>query len=72
VRNGTRLVSTPPAEPTARCSFCGQKRNRVGAKAEAPDRPLVGEFAPRSGAMRVCDKCVALCEEILREELAGM
>jgi hypothetical protein len=71
-RNGIRVVSTDRAESAARCSFCGRKRNRVDAMAAAPDRPLVGKFAPRSGAMRVCDKCVALCEEILREELAGM
>lgn len=65
---GTSLVSTSPVESTARCSFCGHKPKRVGARAEAPNRPPVGKSARRSGSMRICDKCLALCEGILREE----
>jgi ATP-dependent protease Clp ATPase subunit len=37
------------------CSFCGKRRDEVGAMAAAGDR-------------RICVECLALCDEILSEE----
>ena len=59
-----RTVSTPIArteqvgdEPGAgQCSFCGKPRYRVAAMASA-------------GTTRICNECLALCDEIVREEL---
>lgn len=59
-----RTASTPIAtiqqvedEPRAgECSFCGKPRYRVAAMASA-------------GAARMCNECLDLCDEIVREEL---
>ena len=59
-----QVVSTPIAgiqavegEPGAgQCSFCAKPRNRVAAMASA-------------GTTRLCNECLALCDEIVREEL---
>ncbi|HZD38565.1 MAG TPA: ClpX C4-type zinc finger protein, partial [Actinomycetes bacterium] len=37
----TRLVATDAAEPSARCQFCGKRRDQVSGLAAAPDRGLV-------------------------------
>ena len=58
-----RTASTPIAriqqvgdEPGAgQCSFCGKARDRVAAMASA-------------GTTRICNECLALCDEIVREE----
>jgi hypothetical protein len=63
----TRLRPPPPGSPRARCSFCGKKRGRTGGMAEALDRPVVGKYARRSGAVRACSDCLALCEQIFGE-----
>jgi hypothetical protein len=59
-----RTVSTPIArieqvgdEPGAGpCSFCAKPRNRVAAMASAR-------------TTRICNECLGLCDEIVREEL---
>ena len=38
------------------CSFCGKPRGQVGAMASA-------------GEVRMCNECLALCDEIISEEL---
>jgi ATP-dependent protease Clp ATPase subunit len=61
-----RTVSTPiatiqlvgdeaGAEP---CSFCGKPRHQVAAMTS-------------TGDARICNECLALCEEIVDEELRG-
>jgi tetratricopeptide (TPR) repeat protein len=66
----TRLIAVDATSAKARCSFCGQRRERVEALVEAPDRPPAGKFGRRSGAVRICDDCLALCGEILSEQSA--
>lgn len=39
------------------CSFCGKRRYQVAAMASAGDTRII------------CDECLGLCEEILRDEL---
>jgi ATP-dependent protease Clp ATPase subunit len=59
-----QAVSTPiariqPVEDgpgAGQCSFCGKPRDRVAAMASA-------------GTTRICNECLALCDEIVREEL---
>jgi hypothetical protein len=43
-----------------RCSFCGKRRHQVTAMASTGDTRII------------CDECLGLCEEILREELPGV
>ena len=65
----SRLVDLDPGGRKARCSFCGKQRQRVASMVEAPDQPAVGKFARPSDAPRICNHCLALCDEILSEAL---
>jgi ClpX C4-type zinc finger len=67
---GTRLRPVDRTNAKGRCSFCGKRRERVEGLAEAPDRPPAGKFGRRSGVVRICNDCLALCGEILSEESA--
>jgi ATP-dependent protease Clp ATPase subunit len=49
-----RLETIPATQASVECSFCGKRRNQVGAIAEA-------------GRARICDECLDLCGEILSE-----
>jgi hypothetical protein len=44
------------ADRTQRCSFCGKRRHQVAAMAS-------------TGSAAICDECIALCDEIIIEEL---
>ena len=65
----TRLVSVDPVNDNARCAFCGKKRQRVASMVEAPNQPLTGTFTKALDVPRICDLCLALCDEILSEAL---
>ena len=69
VSDQTRLVDLDPGDRRARCSFCGKKRQRVTGMVEAPDQPPAGKFARPQDAPRICNHCLALCDEILSEAL---
>jgi ribosomal protein L37AE/L43A len=64
----TRMVAVTVQQADARCSFCGDHSED---QAVAPDRPPAGKFGRRSGPVRICASCVALCDEILSEHAAG-
>jgi ATP-dependent Clp protease ATP-binding subunit ClpX len=59
-----QTASTPTAtirqvgdeDRAEQCSFCGKPRGRVGSMASA-------------GEVRMCNECLALCDEIISEEL---
>lgn len=56
----TRTAALRPVDEhdtAEKCSFCGKRRNQVPAMASA-------------GASRICAECVALCNEIVAEQLA--
>jgi ClpX C4-type zinc finger len=61
-----RTASTPiatiyrvsDAGGAQQCSFCGKHRDQVAAMASAGERA------------RICNECLALCDEILSEELS--
>lgn len=42
-----------------RCSFCGKPQEKVKRLIAGP------------GAVFICNECVALCQEIIDEEIAG-
>ena len=51
------VASTDSVEdPEVKCSFCGKQRRQV--------RKLVSEHG-----VRICDECLALCREIIEEEI---
>ena len=53
-------MSTAHSGPARyRCSFCGKDQKEV-------ERLIAGP-----GGVYICDECVALCTEIIREERAG-
>lgn len=61
--------------PEATCNFCGKRRRQVRGMVLAPDRPAVGKFgrgrrARRAQGVRQCSACLALCGEILAEQLS--
>jgi hypothetical protein len=66
----TRLDIVDPVDRNARCSFCGKKRQRVVSMVEAPSQPLTGTFTTVLGVPRICNLCLALCDEILSETLS--
>ena len=69
VHEQTGLVVVDPADQKSRCSFCGKKRQRVASMVEAPGQPLTGTFTKVLDVPRVCNLCLALCDEILSETL---
>lgn len=46
----------PKPVAVAKCSFCGKPENKV--------KRLIGE----AGYAHICDKCLARCTELLKEE----
>jgi ClpX C4-type zinc finger len=68
----TMLVPLDLADPKARCSFCGKRRDQTEAMVHAPLSPRVGKHAKlkRDSGVRVCRDCLRLCDEILAEEAA--
>ncbi len=67
----TRLVSLGPADPKARCSFCGKRRDQVAAMAETPQRLVASKYSRRRAPPRICGECLDLCGEIIAEEAGG-
>ena len=59
------VLAVPGQDGLARCSFCGKQRCFVAGMAARPAEP---GGAP--GAAAICSECIALCQEILAEELA--
>jgi hypothetical protein len=57
------LVEPPGSE--VRCSFCGQEARKVRHLVASPLPVPAGKFGDPP---RICDKCLALCEEILAEQ----
>ena len=56
-KTATATIEQVSAEPGAeQCSFCGKHRFQVAGMASAGDA-------------RICDECLELCHEIVREEL---
>jgi hypothetical protein len=60
------LVTACPAEAQRMlCSFCGKIRDQVAGLALAPPGPQ------RKTPAAICTECLALCGEIIAEELGG-
>jgi bacterioferritin-associated ferredoxin len=56
-------------ERSARCSFCGKRRDEVAGLAVAPG----GRGDPRRkwpGHLHICNDCLRLCREIIEEQLS--
>lgn len=73
-RSNRRTRLLPETETEARCNFCGKRRREVAGMVVAPDRQAVGKFGRkrrerRQPGVRVCSDCLALCGEILAEQL---
>ena len=62
-------MSLEPPGSEVRCGFCGEEARKVAApgrqRAGGGDRAMFGQ------GTRICDKCLALCEEILAEEASS-
>jgi hypothetical protein len=52
-----------------RCSFCGKSRRQVEAMAAAAGLPLPGVKGSKSGAPRICNECLDMCDEIVSDGL---
>jgi hypothetical protein len=57
----------PEQQPRAQCSFCGKHRDQVAGQAGVP-RPTPGKTTTEHAI--ICDECLALCAEIVAEDLA--
>src|SRR5438034_5866452 len=53
---GQAMATKRPPEESHRCSFCGREQEQVNHLIAGP------------GAVYICDECVDLCREILRDE----
>jgi hypothetical protein len=63
------IDSVPGQQTRERCNFCGKTRDQVAGLARiAAEQPLVGK---PSGIADICSECLALCGEIITEEIAG-
>jgi len=65
----------PEGDAEARCNFCGKRRRDVTGMIVAPDRPPAGKFvrkryARRFPGVRECSDCLALCGEVMAEQLS--
>jgi ClpX C4-type zinc finger len=58
------VTAVPEQAQRALCSFCGKIRGQVAGMAVAPPGPH------RKVPAAVCTECLALCDEIITEELA--
>jgi hypothetical protein len=57
----------PEQQQRARCNFCGKQRDQVAGQAGLP-LPATGKAA---GNAIICSECLALCHEIVTEELGA-
>ena len=57
------VTAVPGAAQRTLCSFCGKIRGQVPAMAQAPPAPH------RKIPAAICTECLALCDEIIAEEL---
>ena len=60
------LHAVPEQDTRARCSLCGKHRYQVTGLAAMP----VETSGKVSGPVAICLECLALCNEIIVEELA--
>jgi len=74
-RSNRWTALAPERDTEARCNFCGKRRRDVAWMIVAPDMPPAGKFglkryAKRFSGVRECSDCLALCGEIMAEQLA--
>ena len=63
------IGNVPGPQARERCNFCGKTRDQVAGLARiAAEQPLLGKPA---GIAAICSECLALCGEIITEEIAG-
>jgi hypothetical protein len=60
------MHAAPEQDRRARCSFCGKHRYQLTGLAAMPAE-ISGKV---SGPVAICLECLALCNEIIVEELA--
>jgi hypothetical protein len=61
-----RMHAVPEQDGGARCRFCAKRRDQVTGLAATP----AGSGDTFAGPAAICMECLALCNEILAEELA--
>lgn len=61
-----RMHAVPEQDGGARCRFCAKRRDQVTGLAAMP----AGSGDTFAGPAAICMECLALCNEILAEELA--
>ena len=63
--NGFKNFQRSDWRDVAKCSFCGQNGHQV-------EQLIAGSGKTASGhSVMICDKCIDLCVEIVREHRAG-
>jgi len=62
------VTAVPEQETRVPCSFCGKNRGQVAAMAAVAISPTATVKRTRASAV-VCAECLALCDEIIVEEL---
>ena len=60
-----QVTAVSEQDPRMPCSFCGKTRDQVPGLAIAPQVPH------RKAPATICPECLALCDEIIAEELAA-
>ena len=61
-----QISAVPEQDESARCGFCGKRRDQVAGMAALAAGP--GGESP--GSVTICVECLSLCDEIIEEELA--
>jgi hypothetical protein len=61
------MTTVPEHERQEQCSFCGKRREKVAGLAAVRLGGIAGKL---TGSMVICTECLALCDEILDEDLA--